>query len=393
MLCDAVHSLVVGSAWRLHSKLGPMINPPSGDLETALKELEAGETWGVMPEQVDNNPSLYSAGLKWGVQPGGYTHMTEFFGPVLGVMRCKNIQHAIELVNQTGYGLTSGLESLDEREQNIWRDGIRAGNLYVNRPTTGAVVQRQPFGGMGKSAFGPGIKAGGPNYVAQLMSFEEEQSLHAESDLSQLDPEMMQLQIDLAEYFSGDKDQCVRLKRMFSSFDLYCRSEILVSHDDVRLVGQDNIRRYRPVEMLRIRVQPEDSDFDVIARVVAAKMVGCRTTVSIPDGLSLDLIDKLDHFTQDWGACIEFVFESDEVLIELVQAKQMDRLRYAHPSRVPTAIHKAAGPLGIFIASAPPLSEACLELLWYVFEQSVSFDYHRYGNLGRRGSEPRREVL
>ena len=47
-----------------------------------------------------------------------------------------------------------------------------AGNLYINRVTTGAVVLRQPFGGMGKSAFGPGIKAGGPNYVAQLMDFE-----------------------------------------------------------------------------------------------------------------------------------------------------------------------------------------------------------------------------
>src|SRR5262249_21187563 len=111
--------------------------------------------------------------VKWGVQPGSFTHMTELFGPVLGVMRFEKLTEAIALVNQTGYGLTSGLESLDDREQEIWKAGIRAGNLYINRPTTGAIVLRQPFGGMGKSCFGPGIKAGGPNYVAQLMNFEE----------------------------------------------------------------------------------------------------------------------------------------------------------------------------------------------------------------------------
>ena len=70
--------------------------------------------------------------------------MTEFFGPLLTVLRADDLDHAIELVNQTGYGLTSGLESLDEREREIWQLRIRAGNLYINRSTTGAIVQRQP---------------------------------------------------------------------------------------------------------------------------------------------------------------------------------------------------------------------------------------------------------
>ena len=77
------------------------------------------------------------------------------------------------MVNQTGYGLTSGLQSLDDREQEQWQEQIRAGNLYINRTTVGAIVLRQPFGGMGKSVFGPGMKAGGPNYVALLMDFED----------------------------------------------------------------------------------------------------------------------------------------------------------------------------------------------------------------------------
>ena len=66
--------------------------------------------------------------------------MTELFGPVLSVMRAGNLDEAIDLVNQTGYGLTSGIESLDDREQRFWREHVWAGNLYVNRVTTGAIV-------------------------------------------------------------------------------------------------------------------------------------------------------------------------------------------------------------------------------------------------------------
>ena len=92
--------------------------------------------------------------------------VTELFGPVLGVMCAADLDEAIDLVHQTGYGLTSGLQSLDDREQEHWARRVRAGNLYVNRGTTGAIVLRQPFGGMARSAVGPGLKAGGPNYVA-----------------------------------------------------------------------------------------------------------------------------------------------------------------------------------------------------------------------------------
>ena len=168
-LCDAVESMAVGSAWELQSKIGPLIRAPAGDLDNALKALDPGESWAVLPRRLDGNPNLWSPGVKYGVRPGSYSHCTEFFGPVLSVMRFESLAEAIDLVNQTGYGLTSGLQSLDDREQQQWLAGIRAGNLYINRTTVGAVVLRQPFGGMGKSAFGPGIKAGGPNYVAQFM--------------------------------------------------------------------------------------------------------------------------------------------------------------------------------------------------------------------------------
>ena len=111
--------------------------------------------------------------IRYGTKKGGFTHMTELFGPVLTVMRAENLEDAIDIVNSTGYGLTSGIESLDEREVSYWKENLKAGNLYVNRGTTGAIVLRQPFGGMGKSAIGAGRKAGFYNYITQFVDVKE----------------------------------------------------------------------------------------------------------------------------------------------------------------------------------------------------------------------------
>jgi RHH-type proline utilization regulon transcriptional repressor/proline dehydrogenase/delta 1-pyrroline-5-carboxylate dehydrogenase len=88
-------------------------------------------------------------------------------------MRADSLDDAIDLANGTPFGLTSGIQSLDDREVERWIDRIEAGNLYVNRPITGAIVGRQPFGGWKGSSVGPGAKAGGPNYVLQLARWEQ----------------------------------------------------------------------------------------------------------------------------------------------------------------------------------------------------------------------------
>src|SRR5262249_20617997 len=111
---------------------------------------------------------LWSPGIKLGVQPGSLFHTTECFGPVLWPMRAKDVDEAIALANAVPFGLTGGIHTLDDREIARWKDQIQVGNAYVNRPITGAVVRRQPFGGWKASNVGPGAKAGGPNYVLQL---------------------------------------------------------------------------------------------------------------------------------------------------------------------------------------------------------------------------------
>ena len=401
-LCDAVESIEVGSAWDLSTRMGPAICAPEGDLERAQKELEAGESWALMPRRVGDNANLWTPGVKWGVKEGSYTHMTEFFGPVLAVLRADDLDHAIDLVNQTGYGLTSGLESLDEREQEIWREQIAAGNLYINRGTTGAIVLRQPFGGMGKSAFGPGIKAGGPNYVAQLMRFHDRQSQEKRADTDTVQPnsDVENLRQALAQLCASDSEsvsgvalaELRRVLRALSSYAAAYATEFGVEHDQLRLLGQDNIRRYLPVPAQRIRVHAEDSGFEIFARVCAARIAGCGITVSTPVDYESPALTLLDRLTETWGAALEFVEESDEQLIEIVTSAQTDRVRYASPDRVPRHVLQAVGDTGIYIARTPVLEEGRIELLWYMMEQSISFDYHRYGNLGARADEERRPV-
>ncbi len=394
-LCDAVESLTVGSAWKLENRVGPMIRPPSGDLERALKELEPGESWAVLPRQLEGNPCLYSPGVKWDVQPGSYTHTTEFFGPVLGVMKAKSLHEAVQFVRRTGYGLTSGLESLDDREQKSWLDQVPAGNLYINRVTTGAIVLRQPFGGMGKSAFGPGIKAGGPNYVSQFMRFDETDARPRDRDVA--DSDLQTLKTQLAELARARQQlppaELRRVVAAIESYDEWMEQEFGVQHDDVKLVGQDNIRRYRSVDELRIRLHPDDTLFDLYGRVCAAKTAGCRITVSVPPGFRSPALDALRIQTEPWGAAIEFVDETDDALTQAIRDLQTERVRYAAPERAPMGVLQAAHESALYVARTNVVSNGRIELLWYVREQSISNDYHRYGNLGLRASEKRAEVL
>jgi RHH-type proline utilization regulon transcriptional repressor/proline dehydrogenase/delta 1-pyrroline-5-carboxylate dehydrogenase len=430
LFIDAVSSLRVGSAWDLRTKMGPLVRPPQAALLRGLTELEPKERWALMPKNLEDNPCSYSPGIKWEVQPGSFTHVTELFGPVLAVMRYQNLEEAIDLVHQTGYGLTSGLESLDDREQNYWASRVQAGNLYINRPTTGAIVLRQPFGGMGKSAFGPGIKAGGPNYVVPLMSFTGDsfssysrrrvepgsyarQSVDraASSDgtaSADTNLDIVPAIEPLAEFWSvlqSDHPAAVKLRfelgdegmERFSQalvdYDEFASAEIRQAHDTLKLVGQDNIRRYLSIPRLRIRLHENDDWLDILARAIAVVAVGGRAAISHPPHEHSVKVEQLEAITHIWAGDLEFIEESDGELIEAIKDGEVDRLRYSASDRVPAAVRKAANDRFVYIADAPVTAFGRVELLWYVREQSLCVDYHRYGNLGFRAEEVRQPVM
>ena len=178
-LKDAVESLHVGAGWNFSTTVGPIIRPPESALNRALTELEAGESWLVEPKQIDAAGLMWRPGVKIGVKAGSWSHRNEWFGPVLAVIEAPDFDTAIRYQNETDFGLTAGIQSLDEQECKEWINRIEAGNLYVNRGITGAIVNRQPFGGWKRSAVGPNAKAGGVNYVNTLRNWPRVTNLDA----------------------------------------------------------------------------------------------------------------------------------------------------------------------------------------------------------------------
>ena len=176
-LKDAVESLSVGAGKSYATSVGPVIHPPTGALKRALTDLESGESWLVAPSQLDAAGYLWSPGVKLGIAPNSWGHRNEWFGPVLGIMVAPDFATAIAWQNGGDYGLTAGIHSLDVEECEQWIDQVEAGNLYVNRGTTGAVVNRQPFGGWKRSSVGPTSKAGGANYLNNLRNWRPISSL------------------------------------------------------------------------------------------------------------------------------------------------------------------------------------------------------------------------
>jgi RHH-type proline utilization regulon transcriptional repressor/proline dehydrogenase/delta 1-pyrroline-5-carboxylate dehydrogenase len=329
---------------------------------------------------------MWTPGIKWGVQPESTTHFTEFFVPLLGVMRADNLEHAIKLVNQTGYGLTSGLESLDKREHAYWQQRIKAGNLYINRETTGAMVLRQPFGGMGKSSLGAGIKAGGPNYVAQFVDFED-------IDVPQIgaiknDHALLRLVQEWHHKLNWKqmhemKTDLAKTIRAIKSYLYHWEQEFSQEKDYFHLRGQDNIVRYLPARVVLVRIHPEDSLFEALARIAAARISECKPEVSLPQGLD-NVVSRFlaSKQGQIFRGNVPVVEQSDTELISMMPKVQ--RIRYAKPNRVPTQVLAAAAKMGFYISRNPVLMEGRIELLQYFQEQSVCHNYHRYGNLGER---------
>ena len=336
-LADATRSLPVGSAWRPEAKVTPLIREPRGDLAWALTSLEPGESWLVAPVAY-TNPRLWSPGVKLGVKVGSRTYNNELFGPVLGVMRADDLDHALAIANGVAYGLTAGIQSLDDREIARWVAAMDAGCLYVNRATTGAIVLRQPFGGRKASVFGPGAKAGGPNYVLQLARVSEPDN-----------PRVPDYAAAYAAHFAQ-------------------------GNDPMRLLGQDNILRYQPLRGIVLRLGREAREHDADRVVLAAVTCGTPLVVSAADAMTeLPWVRRL-------GAVVE-------TSVAMLTRPAIERVRVV--GTVEPGLAKQCHERGVHLASEPVVSVGRVELLHYLKEQTVSHDYHRFGNLGVREGEPR----
>ncbi|HEY2922441.1 MAG TPA: aldehyde dehydrogenase family protein, partial [Candidatus Binatia bacterium] len=101
------------------------------------------------------------------VDPLSRIAQEEIFGPMLSVIKARDFDQALEIANRSAFALTGGIFSRSPAHIEKARKEFRVGNLYINRGVTGAVVERQPFGGLKLS--GIGSKAGGPDYLLQFL--------------------------------------------------------------------------------------------------------------------------------------------------------------------------------------------------------------------------------
>ncbi|MBA2368352.1 MAG: bifunctional proline dehydrogenase/L-glutamate gamma-semialdehyde dehydrogenase [Candidatus Protochlamydia sp.] len=382
-LRNAASSLKVSSPWSLNAKVNPMIRLPQGALLRGLTKLEEGESWLLKPEEDSQNPHLWTPGIKLGVRSGSFTFQTELFGPVLGVVRADNFEHALKLMNQTPYGLTAGIHSLDEREQKRWAAEIEAGNCYINRTITGAVVERQPFGGYKDSSFGKGYKAGGPNYLLQFMQAVQislpEEKVEIKGELS-----AFYLSVNEQNLLSGPEQTIWQAS--VHSYVFYWENYFSKTFDPSLVVGQDNLHRYLPHSQLLLRVEKEDSLVDIV-RVIAASAV-CTTPleVSVEDEILYQKIMKLRL-----PPFAYLTYEKEAQLVERIAQGKIKRARLC--GKVTQALIEALANAGCRLNRGAVMANGRVELLQMLREASISSDYHRYGNLGDREQETRAPLI
>jgi len=167
-LAERVKKISVGDAADPNNYMGPVINERS--LTKIQSYVEAGKREGrlvfgggrVGTEGWFAEPTVFAD-----IPPDGKLAQEEIFGPVLAVIKAKDFDDALEIANNTEFGLTGAVYSTDANKLARAREEFHVGNLYLNRKCTGAMVGAHPFGGFNMS--GTDSKAGGPDYLLLFM--------------------------------------------------------------------------------------------------------------------------------------------------------------------------------------------------------------------------------
>jgi RHH-type proline utilization regulon transcriptional repressor/proline dehydrogenase/delta 1-pyrroline-5-carboxylate dehydrogenase len=351
-LVDAVGSLTVGQAWEPTTQMGPVIEPAAGKLLEGLTRLGPGEQWLLKPKQLDAEGRLWSPGIRAGVRPGSPFHRTEYFGPVLGLMTAGSVEEAVALQNDVAFGLTAGIQSLEPQEIATWLDAVQAGNCYVNRGTTGAIVGRQPFGGWKRSSVGPGTKAGGPNYLVGLGAWAPDGVADA--------PEVT-LAGPVKRIVTAAGDAFVAAGAR--SDEQAWRREFGVARDLQGLSAERNLLRYRPVPVT-VRIEAGAAQRDVLRVLAAGARSGAALTVSSAVPLPAAVAALLD------GLHIPHRVDESPVLTGRV------RVIGGTAAALLTA---AEGDPDLAVWADPVTTAGRLELLPFLHEQSISITAHRFG--------------
>ncbi|MET0449459.1 MAG: bifunctional proline dehydrogenase/L-glutamate gamma-semialdehyde dehydrogenase [Aeromicrobium sp.] len=366
-LVDAVTSLRVGLPSDPTTQVGPLVEPARGKLLDALTTLAPGESWLVEPRRLDDAGRLWSPGIRDGVARGSHVHRTEFFGPVLGIMTADSLDEAIAIQNDVDYGLTAGLHSLDAQEIGTWLDGVQAGNLYVNRGITGAIVRRQPFGGWKKSAVGAGFKAGGPNYLVGLGSWT---TTAASAQTAALSSQVETL-LAASHELRGEERHLDHLERSFSSDAAAWRDLFGTGTDVSGLMAERNVFRYLPATV-HVRLAEGAPTLSLLRVLGAATVAGAPVTVSS----AVTLPDAVVAWLAAVGTPI--TVEDDAPWLAGLAGSSHDRVRLIGGSAAAVATVTGGRP-DLAVHDHDVTESGRIELLPFLKEQAISITAHRFG--------------
>jgi len=166
-LVEAVRSLKIGPPDDPRNFIGPVIDAAAYSRIIGYIDLGKREGKCVLDREAPSGGYFIGPAIFSGIEPSHRLANEEIFGPVLSVIRAKDFDTALAIANRSSYALTGGIFSRSPAHIEKARKEFRVGNLYINRGITGAVVERQPFGGLKLS--GIGSKAGGPDYLLQFL--------------------------------------------------------------------------------------------------------------------------------------------------------------------------------------------------------------------------------
>jgi RHH-type proline utilization regulon transcriptional repressor/proline dehydrogenase/delta 1-pyrroline-5-carboxylate dehydrogenase len=238
-----------------------------------------------------------------------------------------DLETSVSWQNATDYGLTAGIQSLDPKECEYWIENVEAGNLYVNRGVTGAIVNRQPFGGWRRSSVGATAKAGGANYVATLRNW----------------------------------NQMNHFLPMKEAANKWLKSTGTLAIDHSGLSVEQNIQRYRKFKkgfLVRIESGTSKDELDFLNWLKMDLGVITRlSSDSLIPGLANLVVESADEFAN--------------------HAKEFDRVRWLS-AEVPPVNELMIN--GISCDRRPVTSRGDIEISRWFLEQSVSITQHRYGN-------------
>src|SRR5262245_44724077 len=166
-LVEAVKSLKIGPPENPRHCSGPVIDAAAHAKIVGYIDLGKREGKCALEMEPPKGGFFVGPAIFSEIEPHDRLAQEEIFGPVLAVIRARDFDHALEIAANSSYALTGGLFSLSPAHVEKARHEFRVGNLYINRGITGAIVERQPFGGFKLS--GIGSKAGGPDYLMQFL--------------------------------------------------------------------------------------------------------------------------------------------------------------------------------------------------------------------------------